>query len=296
MVTKVLLFGASTGAIRFMSNKRDLDIVAIVDNDQQKHGTLLNGIPIQSPAKILSYSFDYVIIVTQWAKEVYNQLTNDLNINPLKIVIPPKELLKRHQKPFLHHRTKELARMIIKQFSKSAEKHHVKLFADFGTLLGLIRDHDVIEWDDDIDFSVLEEERNKVSSWILQLIEDTNLPIALQTHPNYGTNGEINSYEIEFQSKETDYIRFTTSINFRQIDQNIAIHLPSAGMWYAPKEHFTQTETLIWFDTNILVPYDYKNYLSFLYGDWKTPKKEISMTDYANLADISFEKLTKSAN
>jgi hypothetical protein len=37
MKSKVLLFGASTGAMRFISNKNDLDIVAIVDNDEQKH-------------------------------------------------------------------------------------------------------------------------------------------------------------------------------------------------------------------------------------------------------------------
>lgn len=290
---KVLLFGTGEGSRQFLIKYKDeLEIVGILDNDKNKHGKLfLDNLVISSPLKVNQFEYDEIIIVSQWAKEIYEQLINDLNIPANKIVIPSKESLKEASKPFEDPNTRELARKIIKGISNQAIKDNIPVFVDFGTLLGIVRDNDIIEWDDDVDFSITNLPKDfDFSKWIISTIKNMELPVKNSIKTKKKENKFIN-FIIEFENIDNNisYHSFVTSISLREEIDGNSIYLPSGGMWYAPKKHFEKYELFDWNEQKVYVPHDYGNYLTFLYGDWKIPKKNITMSDYANLGLVDYE-------
>ena len=43
-----------------------------------------------------------------------------------------------------------------------------------------------------------------------------------------------------------------------------------------------------WQGKQIQVPHQHREYLSYQYGDWITPKKDIQLSDYDNLQQVEF--------
>ncbi|MDX4035818.1 nucleoside-diphosphate sugar epimerase/dehydratase [Aliarcobacter skirrowii] len=280
----IVLFGSGNGAKEYLLKIKNCNILAIFDNDIKKHGTSFEGIKIYSPSKINSFYFDEIVIVSQWAKEIYEQLINELKVDKDKIVIPAKKEIKKANRPFEDKQTRELGREIIKEFSKLAIKDNIVLYLDFGTLLGIVRDKDIIEWDDDIDFSVSNISKDVLDDWLKNIIKRVNLPVIINIEDNkFG-------YIITFINEKKEYNFFQISISFRENSGENSLHLPSKGMWYSPKIHFEKYDIIKYQGQDVFVPYDYENYLTFLYGNWRIPKKDITMADYANLGKVEINK------
>ena len=88
---KVILFGASKGGENYISNHPDVDVIAVVDNDQSKHGSVFMDRPVIAPADITSYTVDSIIITSQWVDQIITQLTEELGVPASKIVVPNKQ-------------------------------------------------------------------------------------------------------------------------------------------------------------------------------------------------------------
>lgn len=293
---RVLLFGAGDGAKKYLQNESEgLQVLGIVDNDKGKQGLFIHDVQILSPEAGLALLFDKIIITTQWASQVRDQLIDNHGIDEEKIIIPPKSQFKTPE-PFYHLPTKQLARQIIEEFSQSAKNFGFNLYLDFGTLLGIVRDGDIIDWDDDIDFSVNHHELDVLNEWIQIEVKKIILPVKLAITLVEKQEGGITSYLFTFESDPDVFDAFKPfmiSISLRKNVDDNAIHLPSSGLWYAPKKHFESYEAKLWRNVSLTLPFESKEYLSFLYGDWEVPKKNITMVDYKNLGDVGFDKIDK---
>lgn len=75
MDKSILLFGTGSGlkdVISVLPEK--IKIIALVDNDKSKHGTILYDFKVIAPETITSLVYDYIIITTQATDSIKNQL------------------------------------------------------------------------------------------------------------------------------------------------------------------------------------------------------------------------------
>lgn len=72
---KILIFGSSLGGTRVFNVLAKSDsVVAFVDNDPAKHGKILHGHEILSPAAAVKLEFDALIIASQAYPQIGAQL------------------------------------------------------------------------------------------------------------------------------------------------------------------------------------------------------------------------------
>jgi GT2 family glycosyltransferase/glycosyltransferase involved in cell wall biosynthesis len=75
-IYKVILFGTGNGAeiVLDMLNTNNVEVIAFVDNNSEKIGTFFDKKPIISPQNIRELEYDYIIIASQFYKEISNDL------------------------------------------------------------------------------------------------------------------------------------------------------------------------------------------------------------------------------
>jgi hypothetical protein len=295
MKIKTLLFGAGPGACQYIENTSDKRLfLGFIDNNVNKQGDLYNGLPVYSPNDLGDLEYEQIVITTQWALEVEKQLVQGLNVSPEKVVLPNKNQLKKVT-PFFHIETRELARHIIKSLNAVAVDISVPLVVDFGTLLGIVRDGDVIEWDDDVDFAVPDEYADKAANLLNKFIAVQCDDLIWKLEKVTCNQGELVGFLLKFIDPDKRMTSFVTSVSLRKYHKGVWLHMPSLGMWYAPKSHFEQVQLINWQGECIQVPNEFREYLTFQYGDWKTPKRDMQLSDYAHLNEIPFEQVKEAA-
>lgn len=289
---KMVLFGAGQGAKAYIKQLKDHEqVIAVCDNDTTKHGRFFASYPIISPSQLTDLKFDQLVITTQWFQEVKQQLIEQYHIAPELLYVPDKHQLKSAS-PFSDPSTQQLARDMLCLLSKMAKQHKVHLVADFGTLLGLIRNQDILAWDDDIDFAAIPSEQMAVLELLQCFIKQQSSQQQWHLTQLVDLQQNIASYTLSL--KDPSYQPFDISICFRHIENNKSVHLASLGLWYAPATHFENTEQIEWCGTSVQVPSNATEYLAFVYGDdWQQEKKTMAIGDYAHTQHVAFEQVQK---
>lgn len=271
---RVIIFGTGWAFNNYIKNYRDEnEIVGITDWEFYKHGDSIQGILVINPYEFSKYEFDYILIISFYVNEIKQQLWEKCKIGVEKILVPPKFKIK-HGKPFEHTQTADFARTMIFYLSDLSKQYNVKLFLDYGTLLGFIRDGNIIKWDDDIDFSI-----NKIDtdSFIQMLKENINVFPFSDILNWYVTqkitaDNEIRSFSILFKNKKSFYIyEFEIGIRVRQTFENLSVvmYLDYLACY---KEHFEDFEILAIDGKELCIPKKTIKYLQHVYGNWETPK------------------------
>lgn len=288
MKTKVIIFGAGGAGENFLSVNTKYEVIAISDNNEELWGTEIKNISVISPSEIPRLEFDLVIITSSWVDSIQKQLLNELNIPKNKLLIPTKSVIKSSILPFEHLPTLEIAKDLMVAISNFYKKHQINVFADFGTLLGLIREGDIISWDDDIDFSINEEDFETAVELIqnnrpeLPIVDNVNWKISLVSHANKNVAIQI---EPEYNS-DNGYRLFQMGLSKRSVVNGNSEVVSLSGMLYAPESFFKGCDIISAFGHNFITPKDPEKYLEFVYGEWRTPRKGMTLKDYNNRNQI----------
>lgn len=267
----ILIFGAGMGGKLFIKENektKEYNILAIIDNDEKKHGQIILGYKIIGPKEISRYEYDQILIASMYILDIKEQLVEELKVQDDKIGVAPK----KPGRPFEHGKTLELARELLIYITQLMNNNRIIYFADFGTLLGLARDGDIIPWDDDIDFCMNEDELalcfDLLRDKLLDLPGRNKIDWILTCH--YDGENKLSGLTLSFDEEVTVYKYFHLTINRIRYDGNKAIR----SMSFVDKKHFTHNEYIKYGDYRISVPNEYKKMLESTYGNWERPKKD----------------------
>ena len=295
---KVILFGASSGGENFIKNNKKYEIIGLVDNDLNRVGTELLGFKIDHPKALKSIIFDKIIITSDWVEAIKYQLESDLQISDEKIIIPIKSDCKPPL-PFYSESTLKIARKILIEINSLVIKLELEVYVFAGTALGLMRDGDLIAWDDDIDFCVSQSSFLGLKNLLLEYLKkihenrEFNFLFSIQS-----MNGEDCVLLIDVFSALNSFNKFQISFNKFEESEDFALFPSIALIPKIPIEHFKGASYLRALNENFRAPKNCQDFLTYIYGDWKSPVKDTTVKDYQNRlksydTDINSISITK---
>ncbi len=131
---RYILFGTGDYYRRFSHWFADREVLAVLDNDEKKQGTEMDGRPVIAPSDIISLDFDAVVILSFYVTEMKKQLA-DLGVSEDKIFhfYDLHELFQRDDDISFGDAINN--NVIIRDISQNIGKIHDQHFADKRVLL-----------------------------------------------------------------------------------------------------------------------------------------------------------------
>jgi len=185
---------------------------------------------------------------------------------------------------FTNPRALDDARVALLKVAEFLEVNGVSYFLEAGTLLGIVRDKDLIPWDHDIDLCITSEWSGKLLKlrWLF-LRKGFKFTIRKNPFP-YGpvNNGDIRMIKIK---PIWPYIKrmFTggSKANFPVVDVFVKYSDGENVFWQVEglilkinKDYYSAFEYIEFFGKHLRAPLRYKDYLTEKYRNWEVPVKD----------------------
>lgn len=152
------------------------------------------------------------------------------------------------------HYTKDLL-----DIKKILDEENITFWLIFGTLLGAIRENDFLEWDDNINIAIYEEDLSLKYNILKNKFISSNFIVRQIPKPK-GTKINLykHNHKISIEGLFLDPFYYNNKYRL-------------SNKFRHPKKYFETYETINFIGETFRVPSPSKKYLNFLYKNWKTP-------------------------
>ncbi|MCK4694510.1 MAG: LicD family protein [Candidatus Cloacimonetes bacterium] len=201
---------------------------------------------------------------------------DDLSIVPDEIIkkVPSKKRLRGYKKRKkkrvrLEGKYRERMKKIILDAIDILEKNNIPYWLDEGTLLGIIRDGDLLPWDHDADFGVPGEYAEKILK-----IQHKFFPkffVKTNRTKNKWLPGRIRSVKLKTPFERIVRINFHIDLFFKYKINDRYHWIIMNALKHSKGKFFDKLDTITWEGRKVKIPSHVEEYLELNYGDWKTP-------------------------
>jgi len=195
-----------------------------------------------------------------------------------------KRLYRRSRRPlkrtkFYHRRYYRWARALLGDTIDILNQADIDYHLDYGTLLGVVRGGDLISWDGDLDIGVL------ATDWpALEATYDAFRERGWRVpHTKYqmGTDGLAWRAGDPKQITIATPVLLPTTLGRVRMDV-VAKYADDDHLWWycghqpcrAPAAYFAGRREIAFAGRATRIPTDAEAYLSLIYGDWRTPRRD----------------------
>ncbi|MBC8175144.1 MAG: LicD family protein [Candidatus Marinimicrobia bacterium] len=173
------------------------------------------------------------------------------------------------------------------------EKNGIKYWLDFGTLLGVIRDKELIAWDHDVDICISGKDVEKF------LAIKKKFPIRYRISMRYDHTGRLPG-TLRLIKIKYWHRKYLMLFKFQEIYLDIFIKYRVGDYYYwisthTPKrvkaEYHEDLDTIYWDNRNYAIPSNVDQYLTDTFGDWRTPVKNFdsSLDDFTIYEELQYK-------
>lgn len=270
----IVIFGSGEAASAILGElTRQYNVVEIWDNNSEKWNEIWNGKLIVQPNK--KTNFDYIYIASMYVEEIKTQLL-DIGIPHFKICVPGKNQLKQTNHAFQNVKNRKIAIDLLNYLHTLFLENDIEYYLAYGTLLGIIRDGELIPWDDDIDIQVKSEHQKKLEATFLNIekkLVDSQPSVKLEFIVN-----QENIVTHRIIVKQNDKIIF--NVDFTFLENKEDYYLENNINKYELK-YYNKPINIKWKSIWLCIPNNHIELLEYIYGErWKIPNKNFTFDDY----------------
>lgn len=281
-----VIFGAGeAGCAAYELLRNEFNILAFVDNDASKYDSDVLGLKVISANDIKASGAQKVLIASEYSEQIFAQLS------ALKLEQKIEVLASRYLKTieFSHTEIREQATQVLVTLCATLNNTNIRYYVDAGTLLGIVRDGDLIPWDDDLDIALHAPDVSLFESQLPTLLDAIKTTFGEQyTAHTYMTKsgfgavpaGAIRSFKlVPINPKSTMSM---IDIFVKYIDGNDMDYCLASRGIRMPSIHFNSFDDFVFKQQHIKLPHQHEAYLLAHYGDWQTPKPDWSLSELDN--------------
>lgn len=176
------------------------------------------------------------------------------------------------------------ARKVLFDVVDFLESERIDYWLEGGTLLGIVRDHDLLPWDHDIDLSIPAKDAEKFAKNIRKIKMKGYRVTRKKMKKNIGAFNAGQYRVFKVKSFIPSILKFFFSIAHKHMvvadifikacDDKYAYWQAMEKIMRVDKKYYSSFETVEYLGRQLRVPSEHKAYLTEKYGDWSTPIKE----------------------
>ena len=178
------------------------------------------------------------------------------------------------------------ARKVMFDVINFLENENIGYYLEGGTLLGIVRDGDLLPWDHDIDLSISVTDAEKFAKNKKKLFRKGYRVTQRKVHKDIGgfKDGQYRIFKVKrflpsiLKGVFPVFHKFmiVADIFVKADDDKYSYWQAMEKIMRVDKKYYSSFETVEYMGKALRVPLNYKDYLTEKYGDWSTPIKDWS--------------------